>query len=61
VLEREVFIGRGAEVSHSVVGPETFVGKFTEIRNSLAWGRPADQLGAGFISARARRVSPLLA
>ena len=38
VLEREVFIGRGAEVSHSVIGPETFVGQFTEIRNSIAWG-----------------------
>ncbi len=38
VLEREVFIGRGAEVSHSLIGPETFVGQFTEIRNSIAWG-----------------------
>jgi len=38
VLEREVFIGRDAEVSHSVVGPQTFVGKSTEIRNSIAWG-----------------------
>jgi len=38
VLEREVFIGHGAEVSHSVIGPETLVGQFTEIRNSIAWG-----------------------
>lgn len=38
VLEREVFIARGAEVSHSVVGPGTFVGQFTEVRNSIAWG-----------------------
>ena len=38
VLEREVFIGRGAEVSNSVIGPETFVGQFTEVRNSIAWG-----------------------
>ncbi len=38
VLEREVFIARGAEVSHSVIGPETFVGQFTEVRNSIAWG-----------------------
>lgn len=38
VLEREVFIARGAEVSHSVIGPETLVGRFTEIRNSIAWG-----------------------
>jgi len=38
VLEREVFIARGAEVSHSIIGPETLVGQFTEIRNSIAWG-----------------------
>ena len=38
VLEREVFIARGAEVSHSIIGPETFVGQFTEVRNSIAWG-----------------------
>lgn len=38
VLEREVFIARGAEVSHCVIGPETLVGQFTEIRNSIAWG-----------------------
>jgi carbonic anhydrase/acetyltransferase-like protein (isoleucine patch superfamily) len=37
-LEREVFIARGAEVSHSIIGPETLVGQFTEIRNSIAWG-----------------------
>lgn len=38
VLENEVFIARGAEVSHSVIGPKTFVGQFTEVRNSIAWG-----------------------
>jgi NDP-sugar pyrophosphorylase family protein len=38
VLEREVFVARGAEVSHSVIGPQTFVGQFTEVRNSIAWG-----------------------
>ena len=38
VLEREVFIARGAEVSQSIIGPKTFVGQFTEIRNSIAWG-----------------------
>ena len=38
VLEREVFIARGAEVSQSIIGPETFVGQFTEVRNSIAWG-----------------------
>ena len=38
VLEREVVIARGAEVSQSVIGPQTFVGQFTEVRNSLACG-----------------------
>lgn len=38
VLEREVFIARGAEISQSVIGPETFVGQFTEVHNSIAWG-----------------------
>lgn len=38
VLEREVFIAHGAEVAHSVIGPETLVGQYTEIRNSIAWG-----------------------
>lgn len=38
VLENEVFIARGAEVSHSVIGPKTYVGEFTEVRNSIAWG-----------------------
>ncbi|MCL4176671.1 MAG: hypothetical protein KJ072_02855 [Verrucomicrobia bacterium] len=38
VLEREVFIAHGAEVSDSVIGPETLVGQFTEVRNSIAWG-----------------------
>jgi NDP-sugar pyrophosphorylase family protein len=38
VLEKEVFIARGAEVSQSLIGPKTFVGQFTEVRNSIAWG-----------------------
>ena len=38
LLEREVFVARGATVTHSVIGPKTFVGEFTEVRNSIAWG-----------------------
>jgi NDP-sugar pyrophosphorylase family protein len=38
VLEREVFVAQGAEVSHSVIGPETLVGRLTEVHNSIAWG-----------------------
>jgi len=38
VLEREVVVSRGAEIAESVVGPQTCVGQFTEIHNSIAWG-----------------------
>jgi NDP-sugar pyrophosphorylase family protein len=38
VLENQVFIARGASVYQSVVGPKTFVGEFTEVRNSIACG-----------------------
>jgi len=37
-LENKVFVSRGAEISESYVGPDTFVGQFTEIHNSIAWG-----------------------
>jgi NDP-sugar pyrophosphorylase family protein len=38
VLEREVCVARGAEVSHSVVQAETFVGQFTAVHRSIASG-----------------------
>jgi carbonic anhydrase/acetyltransferase-like protein (isoleucine patch superfamily) len=38
ILENDTFVEFGTEISHSVIGPETFVGKFTEIRHSLARG-----------------------
>jgi len=38
VLEREACISHGAEISHSIIGPRTFVGKFTEVSRSIAWG-----------------------
>lgn len=37
-VEDMSFIEPGAKISESVVGPETFVGEFTEIRHSIAWG-----------------------
>jgi hypothetical protein len=39
ILESGVFIEGTSELSGSVVGPETFVGKLTELKNSLAMGR----------------------
>ena len=38
VIENASFIEPGAEIAHSYVGPETLVGKCTEIHHSLAWG-----------------------
>lgn len=38
VVENDAFIARGASVAHSIIGPKTFVGQFTEVRNSIAWG-----------------------
>lgn len=38
VVEDNSYIDEGAEVSASWVGPGTYVGAFTKIRNSLAWG-----------------------
>jgi hypothetical protein len=38
VLERNAFVAKGAEISKSIIGPETFVGQFTEIHNSIALG-----------------------
>lgn len=38
ILDNKVFVQGEAEISHSIVGPETYVGQFTEIRDSFAWG-----------------------
>lgn len=38
ILEDRVFVEGGAEIADSIVGPETFVGALTRIKDSLAWG-----------------------
>lgn len=38
VLEHRVVVESAAEVSNSIIGPETFVGGLTQVRSSLAWG-----------------------
>ncbi|MSU58811.1 MAG: hypothetical protein EXS35_11695 [Pedosphaera sp.] len=38
ILENRVVVESGVEVANSAIGPETFVGAFTELRDSLAWG-----------------------
>ncbi len=47
VIEDHVYVDQGAEVVHSVVGPKTYVGGLTEVRNSLAWGRDLLNLANG--------------
>jgi len=39
IVESGSFIDEGAEVVASCVGPNTYVGVLTELRNSLVWGR----------------------
>jgi NDP-sugar pyrophosphorylase family protein len=41
ILEEGAFIEPGAVIFRSIVGPHTFIGKDTEVRQSIAWG---DQL-----------------
>jgi carbonic anhydrase/acetyltransferase-like protein (isoleucine patch superfamily) len=38
VLENRVVVESGVEVSHSLVGPDTLLGHFTEVKDSLASG-----------------------
>jgi len=38
ILEDGSFVEPGAELTESWVGPDTFVGQFAQIKNSLAWG-----------------------
>lgn len=38
ILEDKVYVETAAEISHSIVGAGTFVGEFTQLKNSLALG-----------------------
>jgi hypothetical protein len=38
VVENQVYVDESAEIVHSVIGPLTYVGVLTEVRDSLAWG-----------------------
>ncbi|MBL9138744.1 MAG: sugar transferase [Verrucomicrobiales bacterium] len=39
IIEDHAYIDDGAEVTESFVGPATYVGALTDLRQSLAWGR----------------------
>jgi NDP-sugar pyrophosphorylase family protein len=38
IVEDGAFIEPAATIAHSVVGPDTFVGRLAELANSVAWG-----------------------
>src|SRR5688572_3487742 len=38
IIENNACIEEGAEISNSVIGSDTLVGRFTEVRRSIAWG-----------------------
>jgi hypothetical protein len=38
IVEDRSLVAAGAEVTNSIVGPETYVGELTEVNASLAWG-----------------------
>jgi hypothetical protein len=38
VVEDRAFVEAGATIANSIVGPETFVGGFSSLQDSLAWG-----------------------
>ena len=38
IVEDGAFVESDSEISASVIGPQTFIGKWTEVRRSLAWG-----------------------
>jgi NDP-sugar pyrophosphorylase family protein len=38
IVENRAFIGKGAEIVQSLIGPETFVGENTDVKASLACG-----------------------
>ena len=45
ILEDRSFVEGGAEISSSVIGSDTFVGKLAALRQSFAWGDSPRELG----------------
>ena len=39
ILEDRAFVEEGSEISYTAIAPDTFVGKLTALKQSLAWGR----------------------
>jgi len=47
VIESHSYIDDGAEVAASLIGPGTYVGALTEVRDSLAWKRDLYKISTG--------------
>ncbi len=47
VVEDHVYVDQSAGIVHGVIGPLTYVGVLTEVRDSLAWGRNLLNLKSG--------------
>lgn len=50
VIEDDCYVDDGAEVVGSIVGPGTYVGSFTELKRSFAWGRDLLSLETGSLT-----------
>jgi len=50
IVEDDVYVDEGAEISRGVIGPKTYVGALTEVRDSLAWGRDLLNLANGSVT-----------
>jgi len=50
VVEDGSYIEEGAELHRSIVGPGTYVGKFTEILDSFAWGNSLLSFESGSVA-----------
>lgn len=50
IIEDGAYVDDGAEVVHSFVGPATYVGAMTELRESLAWGRSLFKWSTGSLT-----------
>ncbi len=50
IVEDDVYVDSGAEISHGIIGPKTYVGALTEVRDSLAWGRDLLNLKNGSVT-----------
>jgi NDP-sugar pyrophosphorylase family protein len=47
VIEDDAFIEPGAEIRSSYVGPGTYVGRYIELRDAIAWGNVLVDWGTG--------------